>query len=88
MTEKILKNNITTDMTCLAENLVVPADFEQTGLNLNELVVGPTGCGKSMSNAYSRLVYTTNSSVVVPVSKKAIKEKFSQMFKNRGYEAL
>ena len=88
MTEKILKNNITTDMTCLAENLVVPADFEQTGLNLNELVVGPTGCGKSMSNAYSRLVYTTNSSVVVPVSKKAIKEKFSQMFKNRGYEVI
>ena len=35
------------DMSCLAEGLVVPADFEQTGINLNEIVVGPTGCGKT-----------------------------------------
>lgn len=62
------------DLTCLAEGLVAPADFEQTGLNLNEIVVGPTGCGKSFSNAYSRLVLTTESSVVVPIAKKAIKE--------------
>ena len=41
------------DLTCVAEGLGVPADFEQTGLNLNELVVGPIGCGKSFSNGYS-----------------------------------
>lgn len=76
------------DMTCLAEGLVVPTDFEVTGLNSNEIVIGTTGCGKSFSNAYSRLVHTYNSSVVVPLSKKAIKEKFSKMFEKRGYEVL
>lgn len=76
------------DMTCLAEGLVVPADFEQTGLNLNEIVVGPTGCGKSFSNGYSRLVHTTSSSVVVPIAKKAIRDKFSKMFLERGYQVF
>jgi len=77
-----------TDMSCLADGLVVPANFELTGLNLNEIVVGPTGCGKSMSNAYSRLLHTTQSSVVVPITKKAIREKFSRLFEERGYQVI
>lgn len=77
-----------TDMTCLAEGLVYPADSKITGINQNEIVVGPTGCGKSFSNAYSRLAHTYESSVVVPIAKKAIKEKFSAMFKARGYEVI
>lgn len=76
------------DVTCLAEGLVVPADFEKTGLNLNEIIIGPTGCGKSYSNAYSRLVHTTESSVVVPIAKKDIKVKFAKMFKDRGYQII
>lgn len=76
------------DMTCLAEGLVVPADFNLTGVNLNEVVVGPTGCGKSFSNGYSRLVHTMESTVVVPIAKKAIREKFSKMFKKRGYKVI
>lgn len=76
------------DMTCLAEGLVLPADFNRTGINLNEIIVGPTGCGKSFSNAYSRLVHTTESSVIVPVAKKAIKEEFSDMFRQRGYKVI
>jgi len=77
-----------TDMTCLAEGVVYPADFEKTGLNLNELVVGGTGCGKSVSVAYSRLVHTTNSSVVVPITKVALKNKFVSMFEKRGYRVV
>ena len=69
------------DMTCLAEGVVYPADFNKTGLNLNELVVGGTGCGKSVSVAYSRLVHTVNSSVVVPMTKVALKKKFAAMFR-------
>ncbi len=76
------------DMTCLAEGLVFPADPAVTGINLNEIVVGPTGCGKSWSNAYSRLAHTFESSVVVPIAKKAIKEKFAAMFMERGYNVV
>ncbi len=77
-----------TDETCLAEGLVVPTDFEITGLNLNELVVGPTGSGKSFSNAYSRLLHTTESSVVVPIAKRELKDKFTKLFLERGYRVL
>ncbi len=86
--EKVKDITGTTDMSCLADGLVVPADSALTGLNLNEIVVGPTGCGKSYSNAFSRLVHTYGSSVVVPIAKKAIKCKFAQMFKDRGYQVI
>jgi len=76
------------DMTCLAEGLVVPADFEKTGVNLNEIVVGPTGCGKSFSNAYSRLLHTEESSVVVPIAKGKIKDLFADMLSKRGYKVI
>ncbi len=73
------------DYTCLADGLVVPADFEKTGLNLNEVIVGVTGCGKSMSNAYSRVVHTYDSSLVVPIAKRALMDKFTPILKERGY---
>jgi len=76
------------DMTCLADGYVVPASFEKTGLNLNEIIVGTTGCGKSMSNAYSRLLHTFESSVVVPIAKLAIRDKFARMFEERGYKVI
>lgn len=76
------------DLTCLADGLVLPTDFEKTGINLNELVVGPTGCGKSFSNAYSRLVHTYDSSVVVPIAKRQLKDTFSKMFEKRGYKVI
>ena len=76
------------DFTCLADGYVFPADFEKTGVNLNEMVVGGTGSGKTMSVGYPRLVHTTDSSVVVPISKGAIKNEFTQMFLDRGYEVV
>lgn len=76
------------DKSCLAENYIVPMSFEMTGLNLNEMIVGGTGCGKSVSNAYSRLLHTNHTSVVVPIAKKALKQKFSKMFEERGYEVI
>ena len=66
------EDNNMPDMTCLAEGIVVPSAFELTGITGNELVVGPTGSGKSFSNAYSRLLHTNESSVVVPIAKKAM----------------
>ncbi len=85
---KIMSKKTMEDLTCLAEGLTAPADSEKTGLNLNEIVTGPTGSGKSWSNAYSRLLHTFNSSVVVPITKRAIKDKFLKLFEDRGYEVI
>ncbi len=76
------------DYTCLANGCIYPADFDRTGVNLNEIVVGGTGSGKTMSVGYPRLVHTTESSVVVPISKGQIKNEFTQMFIDRGYEVV
>ena len=76
------------DWSCMADGLVEEADPAKTGRNLNELIVGPAGSGKTLSNAYSRLLYTSESSVVVPIAKRAIKERFKKMFQDRGYEVI
>ena len=74
------------DLTCLAENMVFPADPEKTGLNLNEIIIGSTGCGKTMSLGIPRLLHTYDSSIVIPIAKGALMNKFSALFKSRGYE--
>lgn len=76
------------DLTCLAEGQVFPADFNKTGINLNELIVGSTGSGKSVSINESRLLHTINSSLVIPIAKKSLKEKYTNLFKERGYNVI
>ena len=76
------------DKTCLAENAVYDVDFNKTGINQNELIVGATGSGKSWSCAYSRLAHILDSSVVIPISKNEIKNIFMPVFKERGYEIV
>ncbi|MCR5374669.1 MAG: type IV secretory system conjugative DNA transfer family protein [Lachnospiraceae bacterium] len=76
------------DFSCLGENYIVPASFELTKLNLNEIIVGATGCGKTFSFGYPRLLHTNYSSIVVPIAKKTLKVKFAKLFKARGYEVI
>ncbi len=74
------------DETVLGEGCIYPADMQKTGLNLNELIVGTSGCGKTMSIAYPRMLKTYNTSLVVPITKKALREKFKKLFIERGYD--
>lgn len=76
------------DLTCLAEGQVFPASFEETGINLNELIIGPTGCGKTYSVSIPRILHTYNSSLVVPIAKKAVREKCAALLKKRGYNVI
>lgn len=72
------------DITYLAEGIIYFTDSSLTGVNLNEVIVGGTGSGKSFSNAYPRLLHTHNSSVVVPIAKRAL----MGMFEERGYKVF
>ena len=74
------------DMAPLADGLVILTDFNVTGVNLNSVVVGATGCGKTTSITEPRLLHTFNSSIVVPVAKSAVAGKYIPLFKKRGYK--
>ena len=65
-----------TDMTCLAEGLVIPDSPSATG-NRNTVVVGATGSGKSVSILYPKLLHTFESSIIVPLTKADVMKKFS-----------
>ena len=73
-----------TDMTCLADGIVIP-DTPGTEGNRNTLVVGSTGSGKSVSIIYPKLLHTYEASIIVPLSKVDIMERFSTMMKKRNY---
>ena len=72
------------DKTCLAEGLVVP-DIPDAEGNKNTIVAGTTGCGKSVSVIYSKLLHTYEASMIVPIAKADVMKKFSVLMKNRGY---
>lgn len=72
------------DKTCLAEGLVIP-DIPDAEGNKNIIVAGTTGCGKSVSVIYSKLLHTYEASIIVPIAKADVMKKFSVLMKNRGY---
>ncbi len=76
------------DITCLAENLTFPVDSAKTGINLNEMVVGPTGSGKTFSTVLPRIFHSTESSEVIAVSKHELVDRCAPIFRDRGYEVM
>lgn len=72
------------DKTCLAEGLVIP-DIPDAEENKNTIVAGTTGCGKSVSVIYSKLLHTYEASIIVPIAKADVMKKFSVLMKKRGY---
>lgn len=73
------------DKVILAENCIYSTDSKETQLNNNILVVGTSGCGKTMSIAEPRLLETKNSSLVITVTKRRIVKQYTNLFKERGY---
>ena len=79
-----------TDRIILGEgnNCVFRTNTEETQLNNNLLVCGSSGSGKTMSITEMRLLETYNSSLIVNISKRKLVEKYTPLFKNRGYNVL
>lgn len=67
-------------------NCVFTTDSNVTGLNNNILVVGSSGCGKTVSVAEARLLETFNSSLIVTVTKRRLVDKYKDVMIKRGYE--
>lgn len=76
------------DKMILGNNYIHDMDCGLTGLNNNVVVVGGTGSGKTKSIVEPQLLYTNDTSLVVVVSKRAVVERYSKVFKERGYKVL
>lgn len=74
------------NLTCLAEGCVFPTNLNETGINANEIIVGPTRCGKTASVVEPKLLHTYNGSLIVSLTKRALVDKYAPIFQKRGYE--
>ncbi len=73
------------DVTCLADGAVFSTDMDVTGLNGNEVIVGGTGCGKTMSIGEPRILHAKDKSMVIVLTKRAVYEKYKDYLTERGY---
>ncbi len=74
------------DMTVLAKDMIYPA--KDGIVNSNVLIIGSAGSGKTLSNGIPKILHTWNSSLVIPVVKKALIDQVMPVLKGRGYEVL
>lgn len=74
------------NITCLAAGCVFPTSIEMTGINENEMIIGPTRSGKTTSVIEARLLHTFEGSLVVNVTKRSLVEKYAHIFLERGYQ--
>ena len=76
------------DVLCAADGETIPAMPKKEGGNLNTLITGGTGSGKTFSVVAPTLVHTHDSSVVVTMSKNGDKKAYMRMFEDRGYKVF
>lgn len=70
------------------KNCIFSSDSQKTGLNNNILVIGTSGCGKTVSIMEPRILETFNKSLIATVTKRRIVKKYSMVMKKRGYKVL
>ena len=67
------------------ENCIFSSDSKETGLNNNILVIGTSGCGKTVSILEPRILETFNKSLIAIVTKRRIVKKYSVVMRKRRY---
>ncbi len=73
------------NLTCLAEGCVYPTSLKETGINSNEIIIGPTRSGKTTSVIEPKLLHTFEGSLVINVTKRDLVDRYAPIFKKRGY---
>ena len=74
------------DRIVLGENASYDSDCSKTHINNNILVVGGSGCDKTVSIIEPRLLETYNSILIVPVTKRRIVNMYIPLFLEREYD--
>lgn len=73
------------DKVILAQGCEYSTDTFTTGVNNNQLIVGGSGSGKTMSITEPCLLYCQNRNLIVTVTKKRIIGKYKPILEQRGY---
>lgn len=73
------------DPLILGHGQIYSGDCSQTQLNNNELIVGASGAGKSLSFVEPTLLNTSNSSLIITLSKRELVKKYTSFLEDRGY---
>lgn len=76
------------DIMVLAKDCVYSSDCQTTGLNNNQIVVGGSGSGKTMSITEPCLLNTEHRNLIVTVTKPRVVAKYTPLLERRGYRVL
>jgi len=77
----------TRDTRLLGKNTLVSNDSRTTGLNNHDMVIGPSGAGKTRGYVMP-LLATSTESIIVSDTKDVLYKKYSEPMKARGYKVL
>lgn len=73
------------DRIILAQGCTYSCDSTQTGLNNNQIIVGGSGSGKTMSITEPCLLNTHHRNLIVTATKARIVHKYKPLLEDRGY---
>ena len=73
------------DTVILAKGCVYSSDCSHTGINNNQIIVGGSGSGKTMSITEPCLLNAVNRNLIVTVTKPRILSKYEHLLRGRGY---
>ncbi len=73
------------DKVILAKGCTFSSDTDATGLNNNQIIVGGSGSGKTMSITEPCLLHTYHRNLIITATKTRIVHKYTQVLENRGY---
>lgn len=70
------------------DNCIFNSDSNETGINNNIVVIGSSGCGKTVSLIEPRILETFTKSLIATVTKRRIVKKYFKVMRERGYQVL
>lgn len=70
----------------LAEGVRQSNDTRLTGLNNNDLIIGPTGAGKTRGYVIPNLIHNLNESFIVADTKGNLHDKYGAYLRSQGYD--